>query len=328
MTDFAVHGGRLGEAAARHGGDPADWLDLSTGINPVPWPGAPAIDWHRLPDPSDLARLEAVAARHFGVHADHCCAVPGSELALRQLAQVFGLPGRYRLPCYSGHMTAFAQSRPVVAPGDLRAQPAVTILANPNNPDGQVMDQATGLVWLAAAQARKGWLIVDEAFADSLTGTSLAQHVDDKTRLIVLRSFGKFFGLAGARLGFVIAPRAVNAALRARLGDWPINAGALAFGLGAYADRVWIAAARAELAVRAARLDAVLSRHGLSAIGACPLFRLVETDNAGPLFAALARRRILTRPFAYSPRWLRFGLADDAGLARLDRALTDIAPHG
>jgi len=328
VTGFFVHGGRLADAAARHGGDPADWLDLSTGINPLPWPGQPAIDWRHLPDPTRLARLEAIAARHFGVHAAHCCAVPGSELALRQLAQVFDLPGHHMPPCYGGHVAAFPDSQPVHMPDDLPAGPSVTVIANPNNPDGRVMDQATCLGWLNATQARDGWLIVDEAFADSMAGTSVAHRVGDDTRLIVLRSFGKFFGLAGARLGFVIGPRTVMAALRRHLGDWPINAGALALGQGAYADTAWIMATRVDLAARAAKIDALFTRHGLSARGTCPLFRLIETDTAEPLFAALAQRHILTRPFAANPRWLRFGLADDAGLARLDRALTDIVQHG
>jgi len=140
---------------------------------------------------------------------------------------------------------------------------------------------------------------------------------------VIFRSFGKFFGLAGLRLGFVIGPRAVIAKFRARLGAWPVSAASIAIGTAAYRDAAWIASSRADLHRWAAALDAVLARHGLAARGGCPLFRLVETDQAEALFERLARRAILTRPFDYDPRWLRLGLpGSEADLARLDTALT------
>ena len=148
--------------------------------------------------------------------------------------------------------------------------------------------------------------------------------MQEHRRLIVLRSFGKFFGLAGVRLGFVLAPPPIIAAYRQVLGDWPLSVAALAIGAGAYADEAWIAATRLALPARAAALDAMLRDHGFRAWGACPLFRLIETDDAGALFERLARRAILTRPFAYHSRWLRLGLsADERAMARLDRALAD-----
>lgn len=323
LADAGIsHGGRLSEACARFGGAPADWLDLSTGINPVPWAGAtPPPDWHRLPDPHDLVRLEAMAAHTFGVDPALCCAVPGSELGLRVLASGLGLPGHYRAPCYSSYADAFGDARQVSAPDDLPPGPRVMVLGNPNNPDGRINTERELRGWQNAV--REGWLIVDEAFAEATPDfRSVAPWVKHGERLIVLRSFGKFFGLAGARLGFVIAPPDVLALVRRGQGAWPVGAGALALGLAAYADSAWIAATRARLQSSAAALDAVLARHGLPPFGACPLFRLVHNERAAALFEALARDHILTRPFTDQPRALRFGLpAGPADLARLDGAL-------
>ena len=150
----------------------------------------------------------------------------------------------------------------------------------------------------------------------------MVPHLTPSDRVIVLRSFGKTFGLPGIRLGFMIAGPAQVAAVRARLGRWPVSASALAYGTAAYRDTGWLDATRNAIAVRAARLDAVLARHGLRATGECPLFRLVATDHAPTLFERLAHAGILTRAFAYDRRWLRLGLpGDEEAFERLDRAL-------
>jgi cobalamin biosynthetic protein CobC len=317
---FDHHGGRLAQAARAFGGAPGDWLDLSTGLNPVPWPidRAPATDWSALPDPQALTALEHAAARHFEADPALVCAVPGSETALRLLAPLLGDAGRALAPAYRTHAEAFAISRPI-AFGDVPAPGETVVLANPNNPDGLLRAPAAVLDW----QARiPGWLVLDEAFVDCHPDMSLAGDVREGRRLVVLRSFGKVFGLAGLRLGFVIAPPALLERLRALLGSWPLHAAALAIGRAAYEDTAWIAQVRAELPRRAAALDGVLARHGLSPQGACPLFRYL-TDCAAPvLFARLAAARILTRPFAERPDALRLGVpADLSALARLDRAL-------
>ncbi|MEJ7926138.1 aminotransferase class I/II-fold pyridoxal phosphate-dependent enzyme [Sphingobium sp. AN641] len=311
LQHFAGHGGRLGAARLQFPDAARPWIDLSTGINPHAWSGANdiAIDWRALPDEGDLRALEATAAHYFGADPAHVCALPGSEVGLRLLGAM--LPGGHVAPAYPTHAAAFP---------DLGARPGRSlILANPNNPDGRLRRAGTLVEDLDSSD---GWLIVDEAFADAISGESLAGHVGDGRRLIVLRSFGKFFGLAGLRLGFLIAPRDIVADMRARLGSWPVSTAAQAIGAAAYADTMWIAAMRDRLAGEAAALDALLARHGLRARGACPLFRLIETPGAGALFERLAMRGILTRPFAYAPDWLRLGLpADDAARERLDAAL-------
>jgi cobalamin biosynthetic protein CobC len=319
-----MHGGRLADACERFGGAREDWLDLSTGLNPNAWPGVQgiSIDWNALPDPCDLARLEQRAARYFDVDPGLCCAVPGSETGLRLVARILGLPGLHRPLTYGTHADAFEQARPFDPAEQAPPGASALVIANPNNPDGRVTRREALEDMLAAQERQGGWLIVDEAFADCRPEWSMADRVTERRRLIVLRSFGKFFGLAGVRLGFVLAPSALIVRVRRLLGDWPVCAAGLAFGAAAYDDDEWIADTRRDLVSRAARLDEVLARNGLLSSGECPLFRLVETDAAGPLFELLAQQHILTRPFAGHPRLLRFGLpGDDAALARFGAAL-------
>lgn len=327
MTDnrWTWHGGGLVAAKARYGAGREPWLDLSTGINPHPWPGANAVwvDWERLPEEQCLRELEVAAAAHFGCDPELVCAVPGTEVGLRLIGPLLLGPAFHAVPSYRTHAGMIAGSKAVSAERWHDADGATLVLANPNNPDGRLLDPGT-LGKLLARRGTDGWLVMDEAFVDCHPGASIASWVSNDARLLVFRSFGKFFGLAGVRLGFVLGPRRLLAALRERLGAWPLSAAAIAIGAAAYRDHRWIAAMLEQLAAEAAALDAMLARQGFAATGASPLFRLIETDEATALFERLARRAILTRPFDGMPRWLRVGLPRDAaGLDQLERALGD-----
>jgi cobalamin biosynthetic protein CobC len=318
MTRWTWHGGGL-EAAKRHFGE-GDWLDLSTGINPQPWPGAAdlPIDWQRLPEPEALAALETAAAAHFGCDPRHVCAVPGTEVALRLVGQHIGGRAHHRAATYRTHAEMIAHARAADITPDTRG---TLVLANPNNPDGMLLGREP-LRALLDSRVSDEWLLLDEAFVDTHPSASLAAEVDDTRRLVIFRSFGKFFGLAGVRLGFVLGPAAIVAPIRLLLGAWPLSAAAIAIGAGAYRDSTWIAQTRTRLKAEAAALDACLSAAGYHPTGASPLFRLIDTPDAAALFERLARHRILTRPFAERPTWLRLGLppSPDA-LARLSHAL-------
>ncbi|USQ93640.1 threonine-phosphate decarboxylase CobD [Caulobacter sp. RL271] len=318
------HGGRLREAMAAYPDAPGPWLDLSTGINPEPWPGprAPADALTRLPDPRDLADLEAAAARAFGV-ADpgRVVAVSGAEAALRLLPGLLGGASAALLaPLYGGHVEAWAKASLVAELDDPRGRAAdVLVVVNPNNPDGRRISREA-LADLAAERSDRGrWTIVDESFVEVAPELSVADLEID--RLVTLRSFGKFYGLPGARLGFAIGNNGFVGDLRARLGDWPISADALALGLGAYADVAWRTSARDWLADQAARVDAVLARAGLKVLGGCDLFRLVEVADAHDLFARLCGQGVLTRPFADHSNRLRLGLPSRKDFNRFEQAL-------
>lgn len=320
-AELRVHGGRIDLAATLYPDSPRPWLDLSTGINPLGWKPAeaPQIDLTSLPSPAALEDLEAAAARVFGVAAERVVAVPGSELGLRALERI-GLPGpfRFAVPSYATHASIFPDALPIARGAIGSVTEGTVLLANPNNPDGLVDHPA-----MLVDTARRGpWLVVDEAFVDTMPEASVVQHLASDDRVVVFRSFGKFFGLPGVRLGFMIAPVDRVAAMRRVLGAWPISASAIAYGTAAYRDAAWIERTRRGIADRAADLDERLSRLGFPPRGACPLFRLIETPQASRLFDRLARAGILTRTFDHAPHWLRIGLpADEAAIERLERAL-------
>lgn len=322
MSGWTYHGGRLREAQAAFGKPIEAWLDLSTGINPHPWPHAQiSIDWVRLPDETALQELEADAAQYFGVQPSNLCAVPGSEVGLRLLGGLLPTRAAYISP---GYRTYASMTDGLAMPVEelMTLEGSSIILANPNNPDGRIIAYERMRKLLRRIDRGRHWLIVDEAFADARPEPSLAQLVGDSRNLVVLRSFGKFFGLAGVRLGFVLGKAPLIERIRHQLGSWPLAAAALAIGSAAYRDAGWIEAMRARLQDEAATLDELLKSHGLKVSGECPLFRLVDTEDAPALFERLAHRAILTRPFDYNRRWLRIGLpGSPEASARLDRAL-------
>ncbi len=319
-ASWTWHGGGLDAARSHFGGE--DWIDLSTGINPHAWSGIDAlrIDWQRLPEGGALAALEAAAADCFGVDPRHVCAVPGTEVGLRLTGAMLGGAARYLAPAYRTHGEMIAGATPIAA-DTLDADTGTLILANPNNPDGRTLSPEQLLDLLGRRDA-DAWLLLDEAFADTDPALSLAGWIDDARRLLIFRSFGKFFGLAGVRLGFVLGPAPMIDRIRAALGAWPVSAAAIAIGTAAYRDQAWIETMHGRLRAEAGALDAALARAGYEATGACPLFRLIAAEDGMALFERLARHAILTRPFAEQPRWLRIGLPPSAeALARLEAAL-------
>lgn len=306
---------------------PLPWLDLSTGINPHRWtpPEPVAVDQGPLPSLDALRRLERAAAGAFGAGDGPIAALPGTEIGLRLLATL-GLPRPVRvvLPGYRTHREAMADAVAIGADDIADVADGTLLLANPNNPDGRLLAPADLIAIGRRLGERGGVLIVDEAFADAVPGASVVPLLRDDDRILVFRSFGKMFGLAGVRLGFVLGERALVTELAAMLGSWPVSATAIALGTAAYDDAGWVKAMRDRLAEGAAARDAVLRRHGLVPRGACPLFTLVESGRAGALFDRLGRAGILVRPFDEAPDRLRIGLpADAAALARLDAALGD-----
>lgn len=316
---FGSHGGRVAAARAAFGGD--DWIDLSTGIAPWAWPAdsvSPGLD--RLPEPEAIAALEAAAAQAFGI-ADPAgvVAVPGTDLAMRLLAPLLGARSPAVMqPGYAGHRAAWPDARAVASTSANLANHDLLILASPANPDGRTVAPNTLL-----ALATRLTLVVDEAYADP--GPGLCVPASD--RLIVLRSFGKFYGLPGLRLGFVIAGLAVAAKLRTTLGDWPVSSPAIAIGTAAYRDAAWRRSQTARIAEAGTLLDALLGDAGLSIVGRARLFRLIESARARALFTTLARHAILTRPFADRSDWLRIGLPRDADArARLVAAIEEFRP--
>ncbi|MCA1297405.1 threonine-phosphate decarboxylase CobD [Stappia indica] len=324
------HGGDLGAAIAQAGGLAEDWLDLSTGINPhaYPLPALPAHVWTALPGQDALDRLLATARATYQV-PDHLAlaAAPGTQAILARLPHI--LPaGDVAVvgPTYGSHADTWRRAgRQVIdirTPfADLNPSVRVLVIVNPNNPDGRLVD-ATSLRHLAGEMQRRGGrLVIDEAFTDSFPGTSVLPHLEGMPAL-VLRSFGKFYGLGGVRLGFAAGPAEDIDRLTADLESWAVSGPALAIGTAALADTHWQDLMRARLADEAADLTMLMHKHGLSVFGGTPLFVLAGTRDAAALHRALARQRIWTRVFDYAPTWMRIGLpGSKEAFDRLDAAL-------
>ena len=317
---FAHHGGRLGAARAAYSDAPQPWIDLSTGINPksYPAPRARGATLNRLPDTGELSRLEAVAAAAFGVgDPQRVVATGGTEAALRLLPYVLGQKVAVVAgPTYGSHADGWERAgvpSRVVPDSQLEdsiADQTALVVVNPNNPDGRIVSRESLRHLHDAVGARGGVLVVDEAFAEVTPESSVADLAgsNEAQRLVVLRSFGKFFGLAGLRLGFVVGAPELMARIRSVIGDWPVSVDALAAGLAAYADRGWAERTRVQLARSARRLDGLLTRYGFEVVGGTSLYRLVRADDAPVRFERLASAGILTRPFRHDSSLLRFGL--------------------
>ncbi len=326
---FFEHGGRLDLARALYAGAPEPWIDLSTGISPwaYPVPALAAQDFHRLPDAGALHGLIETARKAYKIPpAAAVVPLPGTDAGLSVLPWLFREPKRVAVlsPCYPGHAAAWAAAGHSVSEIDSldrAGNAAILVAVNPNNPDGRFIEHAKLAAALPPLKRGNGLLIVDEAFADADESHSLLPHVGRLDYSLVLRSLGKFYGAGGVRLGFAITSHPVADRLRAALGAWPISAQAIAFGQAALADEGWAAAQRARLAEAASQLDAALTDGGCKVLGGTALFRLASHHMSGTLFAHLARKGILTRPFK-DRSMLRFGLpAGPEDLARLREAL-------
>ena len=322
------HGGALRAAATRYRIPLSDWLDVSTGINPQGWPvpPIPATVWQRLPEAGD--GLEDAAAAYYGT--PYLLPVAGSQAAIQALP-LLREQGRVGVlhPGYAEHAYAWRRAGHEVEALAVEAlnravdRLEALVLIHPNNPAGQRFDQATLLDWRARLAARGGWLVVDEAFMDATPEDSLASYIG-LPGLIVLRSLGKFFGLAGARMGFALAEPTLLERLREALGPWTVSGPARWVATQALNDREGQARMRVELHRSGRRLADLLKRQRLPVAGGTALFQWVPLPEAEFWQDALARRGILVRGFS-DPPGLRFGLPGvESEWRRLELALAGV----
>ncbi|WP_064682412.1 threonine-phosphate decarboxylase [Rhizobium bangladeshense] len=356
MSAPIVHGGGITAAAAAFGGRPQDWLDLSTGINPRPLalPQIPTRVWHRLPDSYLVDEARRAARDYYDSGEILPLPVPGTQSViqllprlLRQGSQVGVTDNRVALtddkvavtddkvavtdnriavvsPTYGEYARAFASAGFTVdAVDDIAAisgQYRLAVVVNPNNPDGRIWPAEALAALHNRMKSANGLLVVDEAFGDADPELSLAARAQDLPNLIIFRSFGKFFGLAGLRLGFAIAREDILARFDDWLGPWAVSGPALSLAASLLGSDV--AVIRRFLDERSAALQAALSAAGLRSRGGTALFTLVADSKASDIYKHLCRHHILVRKFDYAPDWLRFGLTPDpAADRRLGAAL-------
>lgn len=325
---LVAHGGRLDAARHLYPAAPQPWIDLSTGVNPRPYPLPPLDDevFTRLPDDDAFAALDGAARRAYGAPAAvEIVAGGGAQAFIQLLPRVFPAKRVAVLGfTYAEHAACWAASGAkvdTVETPEALADADVGVIVNPNNPDGRIV-APEDILSLAARMSQRGrLLIVDESFMDFTPERSAARFAHSES-LLVLRSFGKAYGLPGLRLGFALCSRAAAAKLRAALGPWAVSGPALAIGARALADDAWRASAAQASAADAIRLDELLMRAGFRVLGGTSLFRLAAHPQAPRRFADLAARGLLTRAFPERGEWLRFGLPrDESAWARLAAAL-------
>lgn len=324
-----AHGGRLNEARRLFPNAPQPFIDLSTGINPVayPIPSLSADVFSRLPEPEALEVLQDVAASAYGAtSAAMIVAAPGTQILIDLLPRLFpcdevSIWG----PTYAEHGAAWRRSGAVVKDvttwDDVQNADNV-VLCNPNNPDGRRTSGETLAALADQLALRGGMLIVDEAFVDFEDVELSVVGFLPRPNLIVLRSFGKSYGLAGLRLGFTVAAPDVAAGIRTALGPWAVSGPAIEIGTRALADEAWSKNAIARLEREVVRLDTLLVQVGMRLVGGTKLYRLGESPMAADIFETLGKAGILVRRFADQPNRLRFGFpADEAQWARFNEAL-------
>lgn len=316
------HGGNLDLAQQRFGGRAEDWIDLSTGINRLPYSVGEiaAHHWQALPSRSEIEALHQAARDAYGTGAP-IVATGGAQAVIQMLPQL-APRGRARIlaPTYNEYAAVLSAAGWEV--GEVRALDALAganlaIVVNPNNPDGRRYSPKDLLALLPCV----GHLVIDESFVDALPELSLASEAA-QPGLLILRSFGKFYGLAGLRLGFAIGNADDISNLATVSGPWPISGAAIAIGCRALRDDAWAKATSARLARDCVRLDDMAQSQGWRLVGGAPLFRLYETPDARAAQEKLARGQIWSRVFAQNPTWLRLGLPGvDAEWSRLAEVL-------
>ena len=328
MTRDLIHGGALDAMRVAYPSAPELWIDLSTGINPWPYPKTELTTEALTKMPSDAAyrACREVMAEAMRVSAQSLILAPGSELLIRLLPQIIR-PRRVAVltPSYEDHGWVWRQNGSEILrtnnPLEYADQVDAVVVTHPNNPDGRMFKRGDLEAARHRLARRGGWLIVDEAYADLNPSESCASLVGSDG-LIVLRSFGKFYGLAGLRLGGRLGPVAALEKMQQQLGVWPVSGAALEIGARAYADWEWQDETRQKLTDARLRLDEILARDGLSIVGGTDLFRYVEIADAHHAFDRLARMGVYVRRFEHSKTHLRIGLpADHISEDRLRSAL-------
>nr|WP_070958717.1 threonine-phosphate decarboxylase CobD [Hyphomonas sp. Mor2] len=323
------HGGAIDRMQAQFPNAPLPWIDLSTGINPWPYrgPGYGADIYDQLPTQRAYLECRDAMANAIQAPPESLILAPGSEAIIRALPHHVSLKRVAILnPTYGDHEQAWSRAGcdviEVTDPLALADEVDAVIVCNPNNPDGKQFAREALLSARARLNAHGGWLIIDEAYCDLYPELSLAAH-GGQDGLIILRSFGKFYGLPGLRLGAALAPEDLCRRLTEQFGAWPVSSAALHIGTKAYRDQAWQTHTRTELRLAREMLDQVFRSNGLEILGGTDLFGFIRVEDATALWRRLAESGLYVRRFDALPHALRIGLpADEIQLVRVNEALS------
>ena len=320
------HGGKRLQASLKYGIPEQQWLDLSAGINPNGWPVPRLPDecWQRLPEEED--GLIEVAARYYQVAPQQILPVAGSQAVIQHLPAL-RRPARVAIvePAYNEHRHNWqrlghkVRGIPVDKVESSLPDTDILVLVNPNNPTTTTIEPEQLLRWHRSLAQRGGWLIVDEAYVDSTPDYSLTPHAGAEG-LILLRSLGKFFGLAGIRVGFMLAPSELLSAMAEALGPWQLTTPSRWIARRALADTQWQDKTRTELRRQQQLLEKLLRETGFLC-QSCALFSWFSHPRATMIAHQLAQQGILVRLFPETES-IRIGLPGNTqNLEQLAQAL-------
>lgn len=328
-----LHGGQLKEAKIQFPHVAQGWIDLSTGINPYAYPFSPMTPDRstQLPSIEDEHRLRGLAALRYGVRDQHLIAVaPGTQILISLMPYILNAKQVCVFcPTYMEHIKTWQQTtvsvHQVVTLDDFMRfstqEQTIGIICNPNNPDGRLFNVQQMQTIIHQWGSFHNHVVVDEAFMDfeGQTIASLLPH----PALTILRSFGKTYGLAGVRLGFLLSNASYVEKLRKMLGPWPISGSALHVGLQALRNREWILKVKDQLSKQIKQFDQLFLYNACKVVGGTHLFRLIEMQEAHNLWKYLANHGIWVRKFDYNPQWLRFGLPQEQDWGRIEKTIQD-----
>ncbi|WP_281648174.1 threonine-phosphate decarboxylase CobD [Parendozoicomonas sp. Alg238-R29] len=328
-----THGGKLREASQKYNIPLEQWLDLSTGVNPrcYPVPNIPMAAWNRLPEDDD--GLVDAACEYF--QCSSLLPVAGSQAAIQALPlvrrQLFPESKTVAVPSvgYREHRNAWGKHdyEVLLYNGEPTAEQLdkadVVLVINPNNPTGHRVDASALMDWHTVLAERNSWLVVDEAFMDCTPEFSIS-HKTPLTNLVVLRSIGKFFGLAGIRMGFVLAQQDVLSSIQEHLGPWTVPGPIREIGKTALGDTAWQKSNRQFLGQASERLHNLLEGT-FEKLNSTLLFTSVKVNNAQKLHHDFCGSGIFTR-LLDEKDGLRFGLPEkESDWAQLEQALDNLS---
>ncbi|MEH6345221.1 MAG: threonine-phosphate decarboxylase [Bermanella sp.] len=332
-----MHGGNLHQVSVQYKIDIDNWIDLSTGLNPNPFP-VNYIPMEVLSNlPYDNPDFIKVAADYYG--PENFIALNGTQEAIQGLPELLERhPVLLPEVGYQEHIQGWhlAGSEISLYPSwDMNESIHVIdnwlennprghlVIINPNNPTGLKFTPEQIHHW-ASKRDSGCYVIVDEAFMDLTPQDSLlCQNFNDN--VIVLRSFGKFFGLAGIRLGFAFASQTVLSALKHRQGLWAVNGPAQYIAKQAFKDLAWQAQARANIQNLAQQnkvcFSGLLNKLDLIRKSESGLFSSywLPTVQAKELYEFFCERGILLRLIKANTQTaiIRIGLLDMSNTAQL-----------
>ncbi|GHF77835.1 threonine-phosphate decarboxylase CobD [Thalassotalea marina] len=329
-----VHGGQLTKVASQYDFPLSEWLDLSTGIAPFsyPIPEIPLSIWQNLP--SDQQAL-INAAKHY-YQSDYCLVSNGSQPVIELLPALWlekntlpasqitvylpqvGYKEHQKAWQLAGFELSFYQD---ALPQHIKAN-SVVVVINPNNPSGKLYELNALIELQQRCQLQGALLVVDEAFIDVIAPSqSIIANLAENT--LVLRSFGKFFGLAGIRIGFVCCQQAWYQQIKAQCGPWQVNGPALFIAEKALLDTQWQQQQRAKLVQQQQQLSELLSSCGFEQQVGCSLFITCYCDHAAERYQTLCQHGIYVR-LTDEQDALRFGIPNTEQIKILKERLTKI----